>query len=103
MTTPTISTLLLAIKTMNAADLVTLIHAAQSELQKQYEDMKTAAIHWTPPSSDCVRRWFYKGTFYFRDAEDNVWHVDTCTGRLGDWKGRYLPAEDTIDTGADEP
>jgi len=103
MSTPDISALLLSIKDMKGEDLVTLLAAINSEMQTRYEDMKAKAINWEAPTDGAARRWLYKEAFYYlRDAKNNVWHIDTKTGGLGDWKGRFIPEEDRIDSDADE-
>ncbi len=95
--------ILCATKGMNLKRLTLLLTTVKAEMEKRRETIKAASVNWEAPPEGLVRNWFYEDDIYFRDAENNVWHVDSRNGDLGSWKGLYLPDEDRIDESVDEP
>jgi hypothetical protein len=75
----------------------------KEEMEKRRETIKTASVNWEAPPEGLLRNWFYKDNIYYRSADNEVWYVDSQYGDHGGWKGLYLPDEDRIDEGADEP
>jgi hypothetical protein len=96
-------TILCATKGMNLKRLIMLQNTVKAEMEKRRETIKAASANWEAPPEGLVRNWYYKENIYLRDAENNVWHVDSRNGDLGSWKGLYLPDEDRINSDADEP
>ena len=92
-----------ATKGMNLKHLIMLQNTVKAEMEKRRETIKTASANWEAPPEGLVRNWYYKENIYLRDAENNVWHVDSRNGDLGSWKGLYLPDEDRSNSDADEP
>ena len=99
MTTPDISSILLAFKEMNSTDLMSVLKTVTAELASRDRYFSHPDTH----PENYAWKWPYQdGNLYFRDVENNIWHVSR-NGDRGRWKGRYLPLEDRIDEEADEP
>jgi len=57
---------------------------------------------WSCPKDDQVYPWAFKGENYLRNYENEVWKA-TAEGDLGEWCGKYLIDEDSIDDTVEEP
>jgi len=59
-------------------------------------------VVWTCPKDENVYPWPFKGENYLRNYENEVWKA-TAEGELGEWCGKYLVDEDSIDDTVEEP
>ena len=57
---------------------------------------------WSCAADGMVHPWSYKGKWYLRNADGEVW-LRGEDGGCGEWQGVYLPAEGRIDDSVAEP